>query len=387
MIESLRNPEPLHICHVITGLDTGGAESALYRLLRNFDRNQFRMSVVSLTEAGTVGPKIADLGIPVECLGMRAGALPLKGVLSLRRHLQQAAPDVIQSWMYHANLLALTVSRLSRSPVPVIWNIRHSLDNLDDEKTATRLVIRACRFLSGLAAGIVYNSNRSRLQHEQLGYRDTCSRVIANGFEQQDTTQHMSIRSQIRQSLDIPLNAPVVGRIGRYHEMKDYGTFLQAAAILRRSQPEAHVLLCGRGIDLDNPELRSMLDGQAGSNVHLLGERSDVPNILAAIDIMCSSSAFGEGFPNILGEAMAAGVPCVTTDVGDSAEIVGDTGLVTPPRDASALAGALDTLLSMSPDQRAELGQSATERVDEYYSLAASTQAYQSLYRSVTEAR
>lgn len=160
--------------------------------------------------------------------------------------------------------------------------------------------------------------------------------------------------------------------------------FLNAIALLRRSYPEAHFLMCGREITLDNVALRALIEESDLPHIHLLGERSDVPHLLCAMDMLCSSS-FSEGFPNVLGEAMAAGLPCVATDVGDSARIVGDTGFVVPPRDPQALVEALGKLLRMNGRERGELGQRARQRIEQHYSLTSVVHTYQDLYQSVFE--
>jgi glycosyltransferase involved in cell wall biosynthesis len=208
--------------------------------------------------------------------------------------------------------------------------------------------------------------------------------MIPNGFELNRSVDETA-RVQIRQSLGIPLDAPVIGRIGRFHPAKDYKTFFQAAAVLNRSHPETHFVLCGREVTLDNRHVNQLLEQHAVENLHLLGERSDVSNLLPAMDMVCSSSAT-ESFPTVLGEAMAAGIPCVATDVGDSTQIIGDTGLITPPRNVSALAQALQRMVQMPASERTALGQQARARISQHYSLSAVSDRYHRLYQSVYEA-
>ena len=118
-------------------------------------------------------------------------------------------------------------------------------------------------------------------------------------------------------------------------------------------------------------------------NVRLLGPRTDIPAIAAALDVGVLSSAYGEGFPNVVGEAMACGVPCVVTDTGDSAAVVGDSGVVVPPRDPRALAGGVLRLLGLPAAERAALGAVARRRIEEQYSLGAVAARYQTLYRDL----
>jgi len=366
---------------VITGLSTGGAETALYNLLRAIDPEQFRMSVVSLSDVGSVGKKIARLGIAVESLGMRPGALPLNGVVKLRSLLSRQDPDVIQSWMYHANLLASLAARSFQNSIPVIWNVRHCLYDLGDESRNTRWVIQATRLLSGLANGIIYNSNVARRQHEALGYKSLRATRIPNGFDLHTLKAELSVRKRIRSELGIPSEALVLGHVGRYHPMKDHVNFLRAISTLTNTHNELHIVMCGQGIEKANPQLTPYLQRLDDSRMHLLGERGDVPCLLAAMDLFCSSS-WSEAFPNVLGEAMAAKLPCVTTDVGDSASIVGDTGLVVPPRDPDALAEALSRILVLAPAERTKLGERARLRIENHYSISTVAKAYESLYHA-----
>ena len=166
-----------------------------------------------------------------------------------------------------------------------------------------------------------------------------------------------SARSAVRQELGLPVDATLIGFIARFHPQKDHRTFLQAATILSEQVPDSQFVLVGRGVTVDNEELRGLIAAHGPRHgVHLLGERADIPRLTAALDIATCSSAFGESFPSVVGEAMACGVPCVVTDVGDAARIVGDTGRVVLPKDAAALAAAWSELIELGPDGRRELG-------------------------------
>lgn len=370
----------MKVVHIITGLATGGAERALYNLLQGGLRLEFNSYVISLSNAGTIGPQIEALSVPVITLGMKAGRPSLRGLLKLRTIMQALKPDLIQGWMYHGNLAAtLARSMVKRKPV-LIWNIRQSLYQLENEKILTRQVIRANRFFSRTPDSLLYNSQLSRQQHTALGFTDNKGQVIPNGIDLQKFCFSEEARQRIRIELSIPTDALVIGHIARLHPMKDHSLLLGAAVILAGRHSSLHIILSGLDVSLNNEQLAKLVPDQLRSRFHLLGERSDVHELMSAMDIAVSSS-YSEAFPNVVGEAMAAGVPCVVTDVGDSALIVDDVGVVVPPRDKAALIAGLDKLLTMPESERRRLGQQARKRIEENYTLQAIVKKYVTLYK------
>jgi glycosyltransferase involved in cell wall biosynthesis len=298
----------------------------------------------------------------------------------LRTVLAGTRPDVVQGWMYHGNLAALAAP----SRTPVVWNIRQSIGQLRREKAATAAVILAGAMLSRRPRAIVYNSAVSAREHESLGYRDDRTRLIPNGFDLERFRPESAARARLRASLGIPADALVVGLLGRFHPMKDHANFLAALGRVLPGTPSLHAVLAGRGLVPGNAALMGLLPpGAERARVHLLGEVADVPGLAAGLDVLCLSSGDGEGFPNVVGEAMACEVPCVVTDSGDAAAVVGDTGLVVPRADTAALAAALADMLGRSPEARAELGRAARRRVSERFSIASIAAQYEALYGEV----
>ncbi len=361
---------------------TGGAQRALYNLLNGGLAGQFSCLVISLMDEGTIGLQIKELGAPVTSLDMPRGRPTLKGITKLHKVVREFRPDIIQGWMYHGNLAASLSSALSPGrPIPA-WNIRQSLYDLNHEKPMTRQVIRANRFFSSAPDVLLYNSHLSRKQHEAFGFASVNGHVIPNGIDVRTFSFSGDARRRIRSELGIPAEAPVVGHVARLHPMKDHPVFLRAAANLARRYPELHFLLSGRDVSLDNAALKQLIPSQMQDRFHLLGERSDISELMSAMDIFCQSS-WSEAFPNVLGEAMATSVPCVATDVGDSAVIIGRTGIVAPPRDEVALANGIENLLTMPLDQRRLLGASARDRIEENYTLEAVVEQYAALYEKL----
>lgn len=372
----------IRVLHLIAGLPTGGAEMMLYKLLA---RTRHESLVVSMTDRGPMAEQIAALGIPVETLGMRRGVPSVGGVLKLRRLLREFAPDVLQTWMYHADLLGGVTARVSGS-VPVVWNIRQSTLDFSSSKPGTKLTFQVAAQMSRwLPDRIVCCSQAGERLHVAHGYPGERITLIPNGFDLQSFRPDPEARSSVRQELRLPDDVYLIGLVARFDPQKDHETFLAAAERLLEVSPGVHFLLCGTAVDESNTQLQRWVEATGHpKNFHLLGRRDDVPRLTAALDLATSSS-YQEGFPNAVGEAMASGVACVVTDAGDSAFIVGRCGRVVPPRDPTALAEAWRALLESPPGTRETLGQCGRERIIEHFSLETVVEQYDQLYETMAE--
>jgi glycosyltransferase involved in cell wall biosynthesis len=369
------------LLHIITGLNTGGAERALYALLAGGLARRFDCAVLSLTDEGTMGAPIAALGVPVYSLGMRAG-MPGPGALwRLRHYIRSVRPDMIQGWMYHGNLAASLAARLAPDRPALAWNVRQCLYDLGNEKPLTRQVIRANRVLSRRPDATIYNSRLSREQHERFGFSAEKGVIIPNGFDLSLLRSDPDVGVVVRREFGLDPGGLVVGHVARFHPMKDHAGFLRAAVEVAKHVPQARFLLIGHDVSPDNPELAGIVPIDLRERFIFAGERRDVTRLMQAMDVLCLSS-WSEAFPNVLGEAMACGVPCVTTDVGDSASIVGETGFVVPPSDSTALANALITMLKKPPSERRTLGLKARGRIHNHYSLDKVVDLYTLLYEN-----
>jgi glycosyltransferase involved in cell wall biosynthesis len=297
--------------------------------------------------------------------------------------VRDAAPDLIQGWMYHGNLAASAAAAWNGRPIPVLWNIRQTLPTLRNETPLTALAILAGAPLSTTAQAIVYNSQRAADDHERLHYAKARRVIIANGFDLSLLYADASAHGRLSRALGLPADAPIVGRVGNFHLHKDFPTLIAAFARIAAAEPRAHLVLVGRGVDASNEELAALLRALPPRRVHLLGERRDVAAIMPGFDVLVSSSS-AEAFPNVIGEAMACGVPTVTTDAGDCREILGDPARVVPLHDVLALAAKVLDVLALDADARAALGQRDRTRVSERYSLAAVAAEYVALWRRAT---
>ena len=375
----------LKITCIITGLSTGGAEMMLLKLLERLDPARFSPHVISLTTLGEIGPRIQALGIPVAALGMRPGAIPNPIAFArLVRQLKTLKPDVVHTWMYHADLVGGLAARLAGVPA-IAWNVRHSNLSRDKNKWTTRAVVYLCAKISRwVPARIVCNSQAARSIHIGIGYDSDRFVVLPNGFDLARFYPDPSARHTVRSELGISEMAPLVGLIARFDPQKNHQVFLKAAGQLHLQQADVHFLLAGEGVEESNPAIRKWVRQFGVTEVtHLLGLRQDIPGLTAALDIASSSSSYGEAFPNVIGEAMACGVPCAVTDVGDSAYIVGDTGRVVPPGDMAGLAAAWAQLLAMPDTERRALGQRARARVAEHFEIGAVVARYEAFYEEL----
>ncbi|ALA60764.1 glycosyltransferase family 4 protein [Nitrospira moscoviensis] len=372
--------KPISVLCLITTLNTGGAEMMLYRLLSQLDRTRFMPHVVSLLAHGPVSDKIRSLGIPVRSLGMRQGVPNPAALFRLVRWLRADRPDVMQTWMYHADLLGALAARFA-GRTPISWGIHHSDLGAEANRRRTLLTVRACAPISRwLPAKIVCCSEASRRVHAAIGYAAGKMVVIPNGIDPHLFHPNPHARAAVRSQLGLPADAPVIGLVGRFHPYKDHHNFCRAAQVLHRSRPDVWFVLCGSGVTWDNAQLVHWIDS-AGvrDRCRLLGMRDDLPDLNTVFDI-ASLSSMAEAFPNVVLEAMACGVPCVVTDVGDAAHMVGDTGTVVPRRDPQALAQAWSAMLRMDCAERAALGAAARQRVLDEFSLARAVARYEHLF-------
>lgn len=369
--------------HIITGLNAGGAETALLRLLTAIDNKRFSSIVVSLGSGGAIEPGIEALGVPVHCVGLSGNLLSITRIYRLLRLIREWNPDLIQGWMYHGNVASLFANKLLFRAAPVLWNIRHSLDDTNTEKKLTSLLIRMGARISHGPRKIIYNSRVSARQHENIGYSAEGTVVIPNGFDCEVFSPSEAAPSTLRNRLEISQDILLVALVARYHPIKDHKNFVAAAGLLAHDHPDMHFVLVGNGMERENIELLSLIESAGISDkVHLMGECDNVVNIIAGIDVMVLSSS-GEAFPNVIGEAMACGVPCVSTNVGDAAAIIGDTGVVVTPRDPSELAAGVQRIVTMSFSERSQLGRKARRRIMKNYDLPVVVAQYEALYSSL----
>ncbi|HOM13869.1 MAG TPA: glycosyltransferase [Rubrivivax sp.] len=375
----------LSIAFVITGLGTGGAEMMLEKLVSNLSPS-IEVHVISLTGLGAIGPRLQARGVPVEALGMRPGLPSPRLFARLVRRLTSLRPNVVHTWMYHADLLGGLAARLAGVRA-LMWGLRHS--NLDPaaNKASTLRVVRLCARLSAwLPQRIACAAQRAREAHIAIGYATDRMVVIPNGFDLTRFVPDSCARADVRTQLGLPDGAPLIGMVGRFDPQKNHRGFATAMQHLLKCRPDVHALLAGDGVDSSNQDLmRWLRDAGAVDACHLLGRRDDVPRLMSALDVLVLPS-IGEAFPNVVGEAMSCGVPCAVTDVGDAADIVGALGRVVGSGDMAGLAAAVAELLALPAPARQNLSSQAQQTIRQRFDIAVVARRYEDEYRSMVAA-
>ncbi|MBU1040758.1 MAG: glycosyltransferase [Proteobacteria bacterium] len=389
--------EPLRIMHVITGLNLGGAETWLTRLLLRLPVERFACRVVSLMDGGELSGVIRDMGVPVQSLGMGRGVPDPRGLWRLSRLMREHRPQVVQTWLYHADLLGFLAARLSGCGAAVSWGLRCAYMDLARYGLGTRLTLSACVALSGRPEAVTANSRAGAAHHVALGYRPRRLEVLENGVDggrfRPDAEARARLRREWGREWGIASDAPLIGLVARVDPMKGHAVFCRAAQQVLRVWPEAKFLFCGAGTELGGVELDGLIvqHGLADAVVRL-GRREDVAQVYAALDVLALPS-LGEGFPNAVLEALACAVPCVCLDVGDARVMCGPGGLVAPAvlsgpgateaERAGFLARALGQLLGLRVVERQELGARGRAHVLANYSLERAVERWAAHFESL----
>lgn len=382
----------MKVFHIISGLGVGGAEVCLCRFVEQSQKDGIHNVVVSLSGEGDLAPRLRSVGCEVIALNMGKSWRDFQALFELIRLVRSAAPDVMQTWMYHADLvggLAVCASRVvdwfgfreHPSRPTLVWGVHHTAFPQFREGFILGAVSRLCACLSSVVPdAIICCADAARVSHIEHGYHREKMHLVRNGF---DTTLFKPLtraRQDLRLKLGLPADCRVVGIAGRYHAIKDIGNFIDAAAIVGDREPDIHFVMMGHGLGKDNDHLKHQIAARGlDSKVHLMGPTRDIHESLAGLDVFCLSSR-SEGLPTVIGEAMSCGVPCVATNVGDTATLIGETGVVVPPQDSKKLAEGILSIANMATPDRLGLGQRARSRILRQFPLRAACQGYLRLY-------
>jgi glycosyltransferase involved in cell wall biosynthesis len=331
----------LSVFILIRSLNVGGAERQVCILAQSLQKKGYKVTVGVFYARGVLEQKLRQAGVTIVALEKK-GRWDLVGWFC--RYLaiiRKANPDVIYSFLTVSNIIAIT-GRLFNN-TPVVWGIRASNMNLEGFDWLARLSVGVEKILSRFVQTIIFNGQFSCRHHESLGYHLHNPVVIPNGIDTDTFKPDMNSRILTRTKLGIPQDAIVIGMLARVDPMKDYETYLTAARALSPHYENLYFIAAGGGTDQAQwPSLPARFLG--------IGIWEDVPSLLNALDVMVLSS-FEEGFPNVVGEAMACAIPTIATQVGDAAYIVGDQGVIIPPNNPEALIQAIKSYLVHPPSK------------------------------------
>lgn len=369
-----------NVVFFVSGLGMGGAEMNLLKLCKSIDKNNFNLSIVSLKERCDLSNEFDKNEI--EVLYLNIGCNPLSYLTALFRiasFLRAKDNLVYQGWMYHGNVMT-HVAALLKKPKGLFLGIRQTLYNIKNEKLLTQFFIKLDAFLSARANKTIYVAHSAVEQHLNVGYSPDNVMIIPNGFDINYLQFSDDNRKKVRAELGLNDEAFVVGHVARYHKMKDHLMFFKAVAPLVEQNKNIHVVLVGKNVTPDK-EWASIVENPAiRSNFHFLGIRKDVNALNSGFDIAVSSSSYGEGFSNSIAESMCAGLPCVVTDIGDSAWIVNGSGRVVQARDIEGMQKSLLFFNSLSKSEFAQYRLKARQRIVDHFSIEKTSQTYMTLW-------
>ena len=426
----------LRVLHIISGLGQGGAESVLTRLVAH---SQEENIVLSFADEGMYGPQIRQAGVELQCLGMRPGRLSVGDFSRLIKKIRELKPDVVQTWMYHADFIAGIAARMAGCK-HIAWGIRNSGYQLKQSSRSAYYLARLSGLMSRLIPQkIIVCGEQAAQLHQAWAYDKNRMMVIQNGYDLSRWQDDPLGAEQLRQAWRLKPEERLLGFVARWNPLKDHTSLLRAYALLKQERLNQgrmapRLVLVGKGLETSNAPLMALIDElglkaqdetqlrqalltaqavdlehsdvhgdnkpqvsqtstlQEGKSNHndiiLLGMRSDVPTIMSALDIHVLSS-IAEGFPNVVAEAMACGTPCVVTDVGDAALMVGDLGWVAQPSNpedlAQKMAQALDYLDGLSVEGKSQYALRVRQFVLAHFSLATMVERYEQTWRKMIE--
>ncbi|VWC28004.1 glycosyl transferase [Burkholderia pseudomultivorans] len=381
----------MKIIHIISGLGLGGAETTLLNLVKNTQGSSVSHAVISLSSLDTLANDLRIAGAEVRILGMNARIPSPARIVQLIKWIIELRPDVVQTWMYHADLFGGIAARIARialrsrsvpRPFVIAWGI-HRTEVPIKHSAFLRILVRLCALSSHFIPDIIiFCAEAAYKSHCTFGYKNKLMKIIRNGFDTKQFSPNPKSHNELTAALGLPNETVLIGIVGRFNPAKDFDNFFRASTILASRSMGCHFVMVGNRVDRNNEALVAYADGpELKGKVHLLGARRDIPNLMPGFDILCLSSRT-EGFPTVVGEAMACGVPCVVTDVGDTATLVGNTGIVVPPVNSNALADGLERMVLMPNNERKQLGIQARSRILDEYSIEACWKRYQQAYES-----
>jgi glycosyltransferase involved in cell wall biosynthesis len=374
----------MKVCHIIINLASrGGAECMLVRQLLADTESAHNKMLLVLRHSGVWGDDLLAAGVTVHELKTDSILAAPRAFFQLIKFIKSFQPDIVQTWMYHADFLGSLAARMAGYK-NIVWSMHRTSLSLSDSKITTIILMKLCALMSyWIPKKIIHVANAGRLAHIEAGYNADRIVVIPNGFDFSVLTATDSQRKAFRDECKFSEKDLVIGCLARFHPAKGHDNFINAAAIVVKNRPDVKFMIAGSDCDAKNIKLNGWIkEHYLQDSFVLLGERHDVAACLSSMDIFCMPS-LTEAFPIALGEAMAMGLPCVATNVGDTAILVGDTAILVPAQDAQALAQGLLDVINLSEKQRHQMGLRSKERVVAEFSIDTTCKRYDNVYSAL----
>jgi len=370
----------LRILHVINGLDDGGAEGVLYRIC-TYDKEHEHI-VLSMQGLGKYGELLRCQGIEVRVLNISTFKTLPNAILKFREVLKETKPDLIQTWMYHANIFAGILTKIFYYKKPVLWNIRCTIMKLGEAGLATYLLAYLGSLLSYFIPDCtIVCGNSIKLDHQHVGYKRSKIKIIENGF---DLEYFKPPQISQRINIDFVKRGLIVGVLGRFHPQKNHELAIKACSLAIRKGVNIKLYLAGSRITTDEPVLKNSIREHGMENfTRLFGALKDVRIFFNEIDVLLLPSKFGEGFPNVLAEAMAYRIPCIATSIGDSERIIEQTGWVVSPQKPEEIVSAFEKIIEMKKNKSwLKMKNSARKRIEQNFSISKMITSYSKCWKS-----
>jgi len=366
--------KPIKILHIITGLKVGGAENALYRLIVN-SPDSYQHEVLCLTSGGEMHSVFLSSKIKVTTIDFKKSFF--SSMYFLIKIIKSKNPDIVQTWLYHANLIGGIAARCSGINC-VIWGLRGTAIPQSILSIHNLIIKIGALFSYFIPSSIVCNAQTVKNFHIKKKYCNNKIEIIENGFNvHQARLKKEVLLSEIKVNNEKSL---LIGTVGRYDKLKDYPNMVDALSIIMKEFPNVHFIMVGRGLDNSNMELMALLsDSLDISRVHLLGEKNNISSCLIELDIFCLSSR-NEGFPNVIAEAMLMKLPCVATNAGDSSSLVSDIGILVPVEDHIKLALGLKYMIEIGNKKRKKIGERSYSHIKSNFSIENNISKFNKLY-------
>ncbi len=365
--------------HIITSLDIGGAETMLLRLIKHKSDLVKSTIVVSLTNNGKIGEALEEIGVKVVCLEIKSWSSIFKTLLKLKKIIQNERPTIVHTWMYHANIFGGIAAYLAKSQ-NIIWSIRRS-EFTRKESLSTFVIMKiGAMFSSTIPKAIVHVAESGLKNHQKYGYKSNNTLVIPNGFDLEKLKYDQSARKKIRNELNLSNDQILIGCVGRFHVSKGYETLISSSANVLKLHKNVKYLLIGRNLDKRNSILMEWINKTGFPEKFIMvGEKRNIAEYMNAMDVFCLPS-ITEGFPNVVGEAMASGLPCVATSVGDVEKITGNNAILVKPNNNELLSKGLNKILSMGNKKRKIMGLNGRRKIEKEYPINLICEKYYNLY-------